>query len=314
MTTFGDSCSRSCRLAVVLSSALLLGSGCGGSGSTSSGSGPEPVTLPLGRISDDVELRAGETWQRRLVYNSSAVALWTSLTPLTAVTMDLAASLESVTVTPLAPRKEKPAGGPASSQAGAEAMMTARIAPADQEANVCQNGELFGPFNVRLDESMRPEQVDPPTATATQSALSIINTGAFAVCLEVVSTMDMRVEAGDIVAVPETCHTPPADISGVWTGTYSCTGDPCSDDEDDHDITLTVTQRENGYSAHYEDSEASYGGTVCGNEFRFNGRGPGYTESGVFTLVSPTTAVKESQWHNDDGPCGGRCRDTLRRQ
>ncbi len=67
------------------------------------------------------------------------------------------------------------------------------------------------------------------------------------------------------------------------------------------------------YSAHYEDGEAVYDGTVCGRIFRYNGSGPGYTEEGQLTMSSDgTEATKRSTYQNLGGGCGS-CVDTLDR-
>ncbi len=105
----------------------------------------------------------------------------------------------------------------------------------------------------------------------------------------------------------------PSDFSGTWTGTYECTfrdaecGEPFGGD-----ITLMVMQ--NGCAATYSDEEATYAGSVCGNVFEFEGGGPGYTESGALTLVTPNEATKESTFVNTGDSCTADCADVLSRQ
>jgi len=104
----------------------------------------------------------------------------------------------------------------------------------------------------------------------------------------------------------------PSDFSGTWTGTYECTfrRAECGGTFGG-DITFEVMQ--NGCSATYSDGEASYSGRVCGDIFTFEGGGPGYTESGVLTLVTPNKAMKESVFVNTEGGCTGDCDDDLSR-
>ena len=105
----------------------------------------------------------------------------------------------------------------------------------------------------------------------------------------------------------------PSDFSGTWTGTYECTfRDALCGEPFGGDITLMVTQ--NGCAATYSDEEATYEGSVCGNVFEFEGGGPGYTESGTLTLVTPNEATKESTFVNTGDSCTGDCADVLSRQ
>jgi len=102
----------------------------------------------------------------------------------------------------------------------------------------------------------------------------------------------------------------PSDFSGTWTGTYECTFRTAEcGGTFGGDITFEVEQ--DGCSATYSDGEASYPGRVCGDVFTFDGGGPGFTESGTLTLVTPNTARKESIFVNTDGGCTGDCNDNL---
>jgi hypothetical protein len=110
----------------------------------------------------------------------------------------------------------------------------------------------------------------------------------------------------------EDCGSP-SDFSGTWTGTYQCTfrtndcGEPFGGE-----ITLEVTQ--DGCSATYsDDGDGTFAGRVCGDVFEFEGGGPGYTESGTLTLVTPNMAMKHSTFVNTEGGCTGDCDDDLSR-
>lgn len=166
---------------------------------------------------------------------------------------------------------------------------------------------LYGLFTIT--GTTQPETIDPKTVSVETSALSIIITKAFVVCLEVISPVDAIINVDQVAVDVTPRKETPADFSGTWTGMYSCTNDGCGDVVD-RPIELTITQ--NGYSAQYTDDEGgSYKGTVCGNVFQYNGTGPGYSESGSYTLTGENTATKTSSWVADDKSCQGNCTDKL---
>ncbi len=106
----------------------------------------------------------------------------------------------------------------------------------------------------------------------------------------------------------------PADIAGVWIGTYSC-NDACNVPFGG-DITITITQ--NGSAATYtDDSGITYSGFVCGNVFAFTLVTPSlYTESGTLTLLPDGTAIKESTFNRNppfDNCNRGTCVDMFTR-
>ena len=65
------------------------------------------------------------------------------------------------------------------------------------------------------------------------------------------------------------------------------------------------------YSDSYTACPDSYEGTVCGNTFKFSGGGPGFTESGTFTLNNDGTGSKTSNYQNTDNSCSGTCSDPV---
>jgi hypothetical protein len=107
----------------------------------------------------------------------------------------------------------------------------------------------------------------------------------------------------------------PSDFSGTWTGTYQCTFRTSSCGTTfGGDITLEVTQ--DGCAATYSDGTDTFTGSVCGDTFDFEKTAgdPGSTESGLVTLLTPTTARKESTFVSTDGSnCTGDCADNLSR-
>jgi hypothetical protein len=114
-------------------------------------------------------------------------------------------------------------------------------------------------------------------------------------------------------ACDEACGSP-GDFSGTWTGTYQCTPSPSTCGQPfGGEIDIEVTQE--GCSATYSDGTDTFSGSVCGDVFTFDKTAgpPGSTESGTFTLLSSTTAKKESTYVSTDSDCTGDCEDNLSR-
>ncbi|MFN0136706.1 MAG: hypothetical protein ACKVS9_11400 [Phycisphaerae bacterium] len=162
--------------------------------------------------------------------------------------------------------------------------------------------------NVQLDSET--EQVFPFTFRAAENAvpgeysIRFVATGDFGDASDE-ETTSFTLVVGDCGA--------PADIAGVWAGTYSCTSS-CSDDGLGGEITLTIVQ--NGSTATYTDSiGGTFAGTVCGNVFTYASTDPAIVETGTFTLTSETQAGKQSHYRaTTDLFCEGDCEDTLTRE
>lgn len=179
---------------------------------------------------------------------------------------------------------------------------SARIGAAS-DPNVCETGEIYGPFTI-TNGALEGAQ----TVSADQSTLRLANMGDLKVCLIVTSPVDATLDlSADSLAIKTTeCTKTPANISGFWEGNYSCTS---SCGNQDGFVSLNIEQ--DNYSATYTDDEASYKGTVCGNVFKYSGSGPGYTESGTFILNNDGTASKTSHYVYTDGLCSGDCSDPV---
>jgi len=193
--------------------------------------------------------------------------------------------------------------------------VTARVAAASARDTVCANGLRYGPYSIGLDSVVSPVSVAPATDTADAQTLSIMNSGPFVICLEVLSPVSGSFSLdGGAVDVTHDCAPPSADFSGPWSGTYQCSN-TCTGQPFGGPVALTVTQAADG-SAHYtDDGGATYSGSVCGNEFRFVHNGTQETEQGRFTLSAGGNGEKRSSWRYSLSPyCGGECIDTLRRQ
>jgi hypothetical protein len=177
---------------------------------------------------------------------------------------------------------------------------------------VCEDGFLY-PFTIS-GSALNPT-IDPPTATAAPSSVSIIKSGAFAICLQFNSPIDATVNANDVSVDVTPCNQAPKNISGKWKGTYTCINYGWPSDIN-QPITLTITQ--NGSSAQYvDDGGAVYQGTVCGNVFKFNRVSPlDYdNENGTFVLNNNGTGTKNSTWFSNSSPSTnwGTCTDNLHR-
>jgi hypothetical protein len=145
-----------------------------------------------------------------------------------------------------------------------------------------------------------------------KSALDIINGGSFTLCTSVTSSVDanmMMTGLGSTFGFNEDCAEP-QDISGVWTGDYSCEN-VCGGETYTESGSLDITVIQSGGTAIYWDGYAVYIGNVCGSSFNHLGAGSGYYEYGTFTRTGENTATKSSTWFDtpSDG-CSGTCSDT----
>lgn len=260
------------------------------------------VDVPLGVLVDDVQIAAGKT-EHRFPFDVPGSDILTDLT------LDLTETLSSVTVVSPAPRSRL-------AQAPVNATMNVRVG--SDESTVCSEGELYGPYSIEVDdETGAANSISPSSVEATQKTMNVINQGGFYVCMIIDSPQSAVLSAGSLSVESESCDQDPQDISGYWSGTYTCenTGTaPECNDEIDQPVQLMIMQE--GGRAEYIDygNEVSYSGTVCGNTFRFDGGQPGnFTEAGTFTLTGANAATKTSDWQGIGYDCRGSCSDTLSR-
>jgi len=98
-------------------------------------------------------------------------------------------------------------------------------------------------------------------------------------------------------------------LTGTWTSLYSCDtsdGGGFSGEE-----ALVITQTGNNVS--FTASDGSTGsGTIAGNVVTWTSAGPGYTESGTWT-IGATALIKRSTYVNTDGSGGGTCAGSIHR-
>ena len=137
-----------------------------------------PVAFELGDSLGGFEVQAGVPTQNR-----GTGALGDN--PFTIGSGTLTLDPNVIAVTPAGPGK-----GGVNLQDGGTLIVTARIAAVAQLAVVCEEGELYGPFEVQLDANYVPVSVDPSTVTLTQDTIDLINIGEFSLCIEVESPID----------------------------------------------------------------------------------------------------------------------------
>jgi hypothetical protein len=186
---------------------------------------------------------------------------------------------------------------------GTPVQILLRVGPAT-DPTVCSTGEIYGPLTI-TDNSV----VGSQSVNVSQPTLRLANQGGLSICLIITSPVNanLDVDADALYIDANECNETPASISGVWEGDYSCTSS-CGNESG----TVSLTIQQNEYSATYiDDGAGSYEGTVCGNVFEFSGGGPGYTESGTFTLNSNGSASKTSSYQDTGSSCSGTCSDPV---
>ena len=269
--------------------------------------------LSLGGVADNVNLTAGQTTSISFVGHTPG-----PLRTYKTVTLNLQKILDagyvetaSLNRSPLLEFLSK-ATSPSLAMAAYQWEVSLRVGDADDLATVCEEGQLYGPYTVS--GVTAPEIANTESISAEPSTVDLINFGQFAMCIQVSSPMDLSLSIHDYSVDVTVCDIDPVDFQGTWTGTYTCTNVGC-EGQTNLPITLTITQ--DGHSAQYTDSEASYRGTVCGNEFVFNGGVDGewgYEEKGTAILNSDGSLRKVSSFVSYDGSCRGDCEDLLYRQ
>jgi hypothetical protein len=176
----------------------------------------------------------------------------------------------------------------------------------------CTNGVQAFRLGLTGNEDFSSISVTEDEGVMPKSALDIINGGSFTLCTSVTSSVDanmMMTGLGSTFGFNEDCAEP-QDISGVWTGDYSCEN-VCGGETYTESGSLDITVIQSGGTAIYWDGYAVYIGNVCGSSFNHLGAGSGYYEYGTFTRTGENTATKSSTWFDtpSDG-CSGTCSDT----
>lgn len=68
-----------------------------------------------------------------------------------------------------------------------------RVDATGSEDTVCDTGELYGPFTVELDDNYNVVSVTPSTVTLSANAVSLLNSGAFVMCIDLLANFDGQV-------------------------------------------------------------------------------------------------------------------------
>ncbi|MFN0039054.1 MAG: Ig domain-containing protein, partial [Burkholderiales bacterium] len=98
-------------------------------------------------------------------------------------------------------------------------------------------------------------------------------------------------------------------LTGTWISNYQCTGTGGTFSGQD---TLAVTQTGTTVTFTLQPGGGLFTGTLIGNTMSYSGSGPGYTESGTWTMQGANNFTKTSNYVNTDGT-GGSCPGTGQR-
>lgn len=111
--------------------------------------------------------------------------------------------------------------------------------------------------------------------------------------------------------VPVVAPATAVNLSGTWESLYSCdtrSGGGFSGEE-----ILFITQL--GASVSFTASDGSSGvGTLAGDTVTWTAAGPGYTESGTWTVLDERTMIKRSTYSNTNGSDSGTCAGSIHKR
>ncbi|TKB63775.1 MAG: hypothetical protein E8D47_12765, partial [Nitrospira sp.] len=98
-------------------------------------------------------------------------------------------------------------------------------------------------------------------------------------------------------------------LTGVWVTNFTCTGTGGNFTGQE---TLIVTQTGTTVTFTLQPGGGLFTGNLSGNTMNYSGTGPGYTESGTWTMQGANNFTKTSNYVNTDGT-GGSCPGTGQR-
>ncbi len=298
-------------LAVVLVTALgAAAASCQGSDSGTTNP-PSPTTTTI-------TLPVGDTLQNVFVpANQQTQIVFTHAIPPTSISSwkpNLASTISHVQVSAAPPASPREAFALLRALTTETVSLSVRVAPAAQRSTVCTSGVLYGPFTVSLTSAFLPSSVTPANPEADSQTLAIMNAGAYALCVQILSPVAVTFSLdGWVVDVVQDCAAATATFSGNWSGTYTCT-DTCTSQPFGGDISLSVTQDGSGRATYTDDGGTTFSGMVCGGDFRFVHNRADETERGSMAFTGTGKATKTSTWLHSTLLCGGVCTDTLTRQ
>ncbi len=142
-----------------------------------------PLDFELPASQGTFEVQAGEPTQNAfLIAGASDTPNFSSGT--------IRLSPSAISVVPANSSGDKPR---LTGQGTGQLIVTARIAGADELDTVCSGGDEYGPFTVDLDDDNVPTGIDPESFDLRKNTVTLMNSGNFTVCLEVVSPIDATV-------------------------------------------------------------------------------------------------------------------------
>ncbi len=212
-------------------------------------------------------------------------------------------------------------GGTTTSAAATLTVTGTVVAPSvtTQPQNVTANAGAGASFSVVATGSnlvYQWQKNGTPIAGQTNASLNLSNVqaadaGGYTV---VVSNLVNGAAVNSVTSNTATLTVMPTgslNLTGTWISNYQCTGSGGNFPGQD---TLTVTQT--GTSVSFTSSDGgSFTGTLNGNNMSYSGGGPGYTETGTWTLQGPNNFSKTSNYTRTDGSgLGGSCPGTGQRQ
>jgi len=303
----------------ILATSLTVFTGCSNGGGGGGGETPAP---PLEPVKEVILPPAGQQWSVAVRANRTERFAVAYHFPPTAMRIASAAVDGPATLTHVT--KQGPASVktlasqllPSSVSAPATGSVRALFRLGNDPETVCGSAKVYGPYSASiLGSSLEFAAGSPTGASADEQTLRILNFGPFAVCMEILSTVDATLSVNGVVkdVVFENCG-PPGNFGGQWTGSYSCKNS-CTGQPFGGGIDLTVSQ--SGSVASYTDQGgATFSGTICDNVFRFERDIGVEFERGIMTFdnTSVNSATKQSTWRHSPSLlswCGGSCIDNL---
>lgn len=184
------------------------GGGSGGSGgsSTADGSSTRQIAFALSEQTQTFRIQNGQPQA-----NSEAFDFDVLGGPYDQISIDLEMTMALAEVVLDNPSAKTAA----TQQANSVAMVTFRIDDLNQQDSVCVTGEQYGPYQVTLDSTGDPIDVDQSPIVLSSSAVSRLNTGQFSICIEIDSPLDGTATIESLVV---DLRTPPT----IESDTSSC--------------------------------------------------------------------------------------------
>lgn len=184
-------------LLTVSSIALFFAvSGCSTTPPDSTGMGDQTptaeVAVNFGAGAEDIQIEAGTSKRLR-----GTAEIPTASLAATAGTLRLDTS--SITFTP-ADQSDQTGGKITPQQQTANTIeITISLAGSNQQDTVCEEGQMFGPFLITLDEDLQPVSVTPSSVVLTDDTIALLNTGSVTLCVDILSTISGTIRINNFI-------------------------------------------------------------------------------------------------------------------